>query len=164
MRSRAPARTATICLALAALCVPAAAKSTAHPKTGVYRGHASNGVSIRFRVVHRTCPPAVRGGLQNQRLGYCYVPGPSPAVTETCPSGFVRHDIYLGLFQTLLSSKGKLTLPVTSSDGGTGTFHIAVDNHGHATGYYEQVIVHGTDSGALEKCPTGRITFTASVA
>jgi hypothetical protein len=66
------------------------------------------------------------------------------------------------LFEELLSSAGTLSTPETSSDGTTGVFHVTVDHHGHASGYFEIVEQHYAEGAQTpEKCPSGKITFSA---
>jgi hypothetical protein len=75
----------------------------------------------------------------------------------------VYHGEQYALFEELLSAAGKLSEPEISSDETTGSFHITVDRHGHASGYFEILELHYPEEGGTtpEKCPSARITFTA---
>jgi hypothetical protein len=86
-----------------------------------------------------------------------------PTFDLTCPSGFTIHGEIYALFEELLSSAGKLSEPETSSNGTTGSFHVTVDRRGHAKGYFEILELHAPLEGeaAPERCPSGRISFTA---
>lgn len=142
--------------------VPAYAHSPIHPLTGRYVASTSVGTTFEFRVVKATCPPPVRGGAQHQKKGFCFAPVSEPTFDDACPSGFVTHGEIYALFEELLSASGTLSEPETSSSGTTGSFHITVDRHGHATGYFEIVGMHFLEgSETTEKCPSGRIAFTA---
>jgi hypothetical protein len=140
----------------------ASARSAGHPQTGHYKASTSVGTTFEFRVLKATCAPPVRGGAQHQRKGYCFAPLSMPTFDLTCPSGFVFHGEIYALFEELLSTAGKLSEPETSSNGTTGSFHVAVDRRGHAGGYFEIVEPHyPLEGGTAERCPSGRISFTA---
>jgi hypothetical protein len=151
---------------LGLIATPASAK-TAPPGTGAYKGTTSQGSTIRFAVANKTCAPNMRGGNQHKRRGYCLVPSRTPpAITERCPSGFVFRDVYNGIFEVLLSAKGKLTLPEEGGNGNEisirGVFSVAVTSGGRASGYLDQRRAHALDTqGKLEWCPSGRVSFTA---
>lgn len=141
---------------------PAYAQSSGHPQTGRYLASTSVGTTFEFHVVKATCPPPVRGGNQHQKKGFCFDPVSELTFDDPCPSGFVTHGEIYALFEELLSASGVLSEPEISSDGTTGSFHITVDKHGHAAGYFEIVGMHFLEgSETNEKCPSGRITFTA---
>lgn len=153
---------ALLAVMLAMVAAPAYAQSPSHPQTGRYLASTSVGTTFEFHVVKATCPPPVRGGNQHQKKGFCLAPTSEPTFDAPCPSGFVTHGETYALFEELLSSSGMLSEPETSSDGTTGSFHITVDKHGHAAGYFEIVGMHFLEgSETNEKCPSGRITFTA---
>jgi hypothetical protein len=66
------------------------------------------------------------------------------------------------LKRQLLSSAGTLSTPETSSDGTTGVFHVTVDHHGHANGYFEIVEQHYAEGVQTPTpCPSGKVTFSA---
>jgi hypothetical protein len=162
MSVRAGLRLFLIGVIFAAFAVPASAHAPSHPQIGRYKASTSVGTSFEFRVVKATCPPPVRGGNQHQKRGFCLLPLGEPTFDYTCPSGFTIHGEIYALFEELLSASGKLVEPETSSSGTTGTFHISVDRSGHATGFFEIVALHAIEgSETLEKCPTGRMTFSA---
>jgi hypothetical protein len=144
--------------------VPAAGASTpSHPQTGLYRSSTFGGTKFEFRIKIAVCPPDERGGNQHQKRGYCFVPVGNPALPVTpCPSGSTFNDEYYDLFNVLIPSSGKFKSPLTSSSEAKGEFHITIGRHGTATGYLELTTVHyapGTETP--EKCPSGRIAFTA---
>jgi hypothetical protein len=154
-------------IALAAVLVvslagPAAASAPSHPLVGLYRSSSISGTKLEFRVSKGICPPDERGGEQHQKKGYCFVPLKFPTPATPCPGGLVYNDEEYDLFTTLIPSSGKLKSPLTSSSGAAGEFRIAIGKHGGATGYLELLTLHDApESEVLEKCPSGRIAFTA---
>ena len=131
-------------------------------QSGRYKATTSVGTSFEFRVVKATCAPPVRGGEQHQKKGFCFAPVTDPTLNLKCPDGAEFAGESYALFETLLSSSGTLSSPETSSNGTTGVFHITVDHHGHAGGYFEIVESHYSEAAqAPEKCPSGKITFSA---
>lgn len=160
MRVALPVRIAVLAIALGLVPAAALAASSAHPVTGLYKATPKTGKPFSFHIVKAICPPPVRGGNQHQKLGYCYKPVGDPTFDITCKSGATIDGESYALFDGLLTSAGKLSEPETSSDGTTGAFHITVGTNGHASGFYE-VVFHRSGGGSVEKCPTGRITFTA---
>lgn len=141
----------------------ASAKTSTHPETGLYRSSTFDGTKFEFRIRVQVCPPDERGGNQHQKKGYCFVPVGTAALPVTpCPSGESFDDEPYDLFNVLIPSSGKIKSPLTSSSEARGEFHIAVGRHGTAGGYLELTTVHyapGTETP--EKCPSGRIAFTA---
>src|ERR1700689_4039495 len=165
MRVRGVIRAGLAGLLLAVVVVSGAyAQSPFRPQTGLYKAKTSTGGSFTFRVLKATCPPPVRGGAQHQKKGFCFVPISEFTFDQKCPSGAEIHDEGYALFEELLSSTGKLAEPETSSDGTTGVFHVTVARNGHASGYIEVITIRQPyqEGEAAEKCPSGRITFTAS--
>jgi hypothetical protein len=158
-------RAATLTALLAAiLAVPAPATlaATPGPQTGRYKATTSAGTNFEFRVVKATCPPPVRGGNQHQKKGFCFAPLTDPTINLKCPDGAEYDGESYALFEELLSSAGTLSTPETSSDGTTGVFHITVDRHGHATGYFEIIEQHFAEGAQTPTpCPSGKITFSA---
>ena len=151
-------------LLLALSLVPVASASTPpHPQTGLYRSSTFAGTKFEFRIKVAVCPPDERGGNQHQKKGYCFVPVGAGALPATpCPSGATFSDEYYDLFNVLIPKTGKIKSPLTSSSEAFGEFHITIGRHGTASGYMELTTVHyapGTETP--EKCPSGRIAFTA---
>jgi|GEM_PF-3157694 len=148
-------------LATCAAAAPALA-ATLGPQTGRYKATTSAGTSFEFRVVKATCPPPVRGGNQHQKKGFCFAPLTDPTINLKCPDGAEYDGESYALFEELLSSRGQLSAPETSSDGTTGVFHITVDHRGHASGYFEIVEQHyAIGAQTPTPCPSGKITFSA---
>jgi hypothetical protein len=153
----------TILLAtvLVTVVAPALAAAPA-PQTGRYKATTSAGTSFEFRVVKAKCPPPVRGGNQHQKVGLCFAPLTDPTINLKCPDGAEYSGESYALFDELLSSAGALSTPEMSSDGTTGTFHVTVDRHGHASGYFEIVEQHYAENAQTPTpCPSGKVTFSA---
>ncbi len=148
--------------AVAALVLPSLATAASTPQTGLYKATTSAGTAFSFRVIKATCAPPVRGGNQHQKKGFCFAPVSDPTIDLKCPDGAEYSGESYALFEELLTSKGQLSTPETSSDGTTGVFHVTVDHHGHATGYFEIVEQHyGEGAQTPTSCPSGKITFSA---
>ena len=162
-RAKLPAILATALATCAvALAIPALACATVGPQTGLYKATTSAGTKFDFRVIKATCAPPVRGGNQHQKKGFCFAPLTDPTINLKCPGGAEYDGESYALFEELLSGSGQLSTPETSSDGTTGDFHIAVDRHGHASGYFEIVEQHYAEGAQTPtKCPSGKITFSA---
>jgi hypothetical protein len=161
MRFRRVTLPALLATTLAAF-APAALAATAGPQTGRYKATTSAGTSFEFRVVKATCPPPVRGGNQHQKKGICFAPVTAPTINLKCPDGAEYAGESYALFPELLSSSGTLSTPETSSDGTKGVFHLTVDHHGHASGYFEIVEQHYAEEAQTPTaCPSGKITFSA---
>jgi hypothetical protein len=157
------AATLTVLLAvILAVLAPAALAAAPGPQAGRYKATTSAGTPFEFRVVKATCPPPVRGGNQHQKKGFCFAPLTDPTINLKCPDGAEYDGESYALFEELLSSAGTLSTPETSSDGTTGVFHITVDRHGHATGYFEIIEQHYAEGAQTPTpCPSGKITFSA---
>jgi hypothetical protein len=162
MRRRAAPLMFLVVLAIAAVSVTPALAATPTPQTGRYKATTSVGTPFEFRVVKATCPPPVRGGNQHQKKGFCFAPITDPTINLKCPDGAEYDGESYALFEELLSSAGTLSTPETSSDGTTGVFHVTVDHHGHASGYFEIVEQHYAEGAQTPTpCPSGKITFSA---
>lgn len=147
---------------LVAALAPAAQGAQLKPLTGVYKATPSIGSPWEFRVAKATCAPPVRGGNQHKKKGFCLRPVSEPTFNVSCPSGATIFNAGVVVDELLFSAAGKLAWSWTASDDSTGSFHIGVDRHGHATGYYEVNESHFVPaSETTEKCPSGRISFTA---
>lgn len=156
------AKSALLATTLAALALPSLAAAGPGPQTGLYKATTSAGTAFSFRVVKATCAPPVRGGNQHQKKGFCFAPVTDPTINLKCPDGAEYSGESYALFEELLSSSGQLSTPETSSDGTTGVFHITVDRHGHATGYFEIVEQHyAIEAQTPTPCPSGKVTFSA---
>jgi hypothetical protein len=163
MRFRTITLVSTALLMALSLVSAASASTPSHPQTGLYRSSAFAGTKFEFRIKVAVCPPDERGGNQHQKKGYCFVPVGNGALPATpCPGGATFNDEYYDLFNVLIPSSGKIKSPLTSSSEAFGEFHITIGRHGTASGYMELTTVHyapGTETP--EKCPSGRIAFTA---
>ena len=149
-------------LLLVSALAPTAHAAQLKPLTGLYKATPSTGSPWELRVVKATCAPPVRGGNQHQKKGFCLRSVSEPSFNVTCPSGATIFNASVTIDELLFSATGKLAWSWTASDDSTGTFHITVDRHGHATGYYEVNETHFIPaSETTEKCPSGRISFTA---
>jgi hypothetical protein len=148
--------------AILATITPAALAVAPAPQTGRYKATTSAGTPFEFRVIKTTCAPPVRGGNQHQKKGFCFVPITDPTLNLKCPDGAEYDGESYALFEELLSSAGTLSTPETSSDGTMGVFHVTVDHHGHASGYFEIVEQHYAEGAQTPTaCPSGKITFSA---
>jgi hypothetical protein len=141
---------------------PSALAAAPSLQTGRYKATTSSGTTFEFRVVKATCAPPVRGGNQHQKKGFCFAPITDPTLDLKCPSGAAYDGESYALFEVLLSSAGALSEPETSSDGTTGVFHVTVDRHAHASGYFEIDEPHYPEGAQTpEQCLSGKVTFSA---
>jgi hypothetical protein len=141
---------------------PSALAAAPGLQTGRYKATTSAGTQFEFRVIKATCPPPVRGGNQHQKKGFCFAPITDPTLDLKCPSGAMYDGESYALFEELLSSTGTLSTPETSSDGTTGVFHLTVDRHAHASGYFEIDEPHYLEGAQTpEQCLSGKVTFSA---